>query len=226
MYGEDRLQTPLLRKRDGAYAKDGEFTPVSLGRGVRRDGRPVQEGPEGKRGQRLSACSGSVQWTIFEGYAATKLCGRVSAPTILIPMHAIAWHQQPTPLCAPSAWTTQWDATTISRMRDAFVLWGSNMAEMHPILWTRVARIADLGSRRYASRFLSRRSRKSKHGPRRHSDRLQARTDLAIPEQHSQPHHHPDRACQRKPFVDDSLKIARGVTDIGYGLRPDNPMEV
>src|SRR6478735_100859 len=29
MYGEDRLQTPLLRKRDGVYAKDGEFTPVS-----------------------------------------------------------------------------------------------------------------------------------------------------------------------------------------------------
>ena len=29
MYGEDRLTTPLLRKKDGKYAKDGEFTPVS-----------------------------------------------------------------------------------------------------------------------------------------------------------------------------------------------------
>ena len=29
MYGEDRLTTPLLRKRDGKYAKDGDFTPVS-----------------------------------------------------------------------------------------------------------------------------------------------------------------------------------------------------
>src|SRR3546814_4622278 len=29
MYGADRLTTPLLRKRNGAYAKDGEFEPVS-----------------------------------------------------------------------------------------------------------------------------------------------------------------------------------------------------
>ena len=29
MYGKDRLQTPLLRKKNGQYAKDGDFTPVS-----------------------------------------------------------------------------------------------------------------------------------------------------------------------------------------------------
>jgi nitrate reductase NapA len=29
MYGADRLTTPLLRMKDGKYAKDGEFTPVS-----------------------------------------------------------------------------------------------------------------------------------------------------------------------------------------------------
>ena len=29
MYGQDRLTTPLLRKRDGKYHKEGEFTPVS-----------------------------------------------------------------------------------------------------------------------------------------------------------------------------------------------------
>src|SRR3546814_16441886 len=29
MSGADRLTTPLLRKRNGAYAKDGEFEPVS-----------------------------------------------------------------------------------------------------------------------------------------------------------------------------------------------------
>src|SRR4026207_1414508 len=29
MYGGDRLTTPLLRKKGGVYAKDGEFTPVS-----------------------------------------------------------------------------------------------------------------------------------------------------------------------------------------------------
>ena len=29
MYGNDRLTTPLLRMKDGKYAKDGEFAPVS-----------------------------------------------------------------------------------------------------------------------------------------------------------------------------------------------------
>ena len=29
MYGGDRLTTPLMRKKNGAYAKDGEFTPVA-----------------------------------------------------------------------------------------------------------------------------------------------------------------------------------------------------
>ena len=29
MYGGDRLTQPLLRKKNGVYAKDGEFTPVS-----------------------------------------------------------------------------------------------------------------------------------------------------------------------------------------------------
>ena len=29
MYGKDRLTTPMLRMKDGKYAKDGEFKPVS-----------------------------------------------------------------------------------------------------------------------------------------------------------------------------------------------------
>src|SRR3546814_2391513 len=29
MYGADRLTEPLLRKKNGAYAKDGEFTAVT-----------------------------------------------------------------------------------------------------------------------------------------------------------------------------------------------------
>ena len=32
MYGEDRLTKPLLRMKNGKYDKNGEFTPVSLGR--------------------------------------------------------------------------------------------------------------------------------------------------------------------------------------------------
>ena len=31
MYGADRVQTPLLRMKDGKFHKEGDFTPVSWG---------------------------------------------------------------------------------------------------------------------------------------------------------------------------------------------------
>ena len=39
MYGADRLTTPLLRKKNGVFDKNGEFDAGHLGRGLRRDGR-------------------------------------------------------------------------------------------------------------------------------------------------------------------------------------------
>ena len=39
MYGADRLTTPLMRKRNGVFDKDGEFEPVSWDRSLRRHGR-------------------------------------------------------------------------------------------------------------------------------------------------------------------------------------------
>src|SRR5438093_11445584 len=53
-------------------------------------------------------------------------------------MPATAWRRRRSPSCARSAWTSRWAAMTIFEAADAFVLWGSNMAEMHPILWTRL----------------------------------------------------------------------------------------
>ena len=73
---------------------------------------------------------------------------------------------------------------------DAFVLWGSNMAEMHPILWTRVTdrrpqrphvQIATLSTYEHRTTDLS-----------DVRDHLQARHRPRDPELHRQPHH-PDR---------------------------------
>ena len=57
MYGGDRLTTPLLRKKDGVYDKDGEFDAGQLGRSLRRHGRAGQGGAEGEGPDRASACS-------------------------------------------------------------------------------------------------------------------------------------------------------------------------
>src|ERR1044072_3476775 len=72
MYGADRLTTPLMRKRNGVYDKDGEFEPVSWDEafGVMAD--RLKQVLKAK-GPTAVAMFGSGQWTIFEGYAATKL---------------------------------------------------------------------------------------------------------------------------------------------------------
>ncbi len=72
MYGEDRLKTPLLRKRAGVYDKEGEFEPVSWDEAfdvmAQQAKRVLKE-----KGPTAVGMFGSGQWTIFEGYAATKL---------------------------------------------------------------------------------------------------------------------------------------------------------
>ena len=75
MYGGDRLTTPLLRKKGGVFDKNGELTPVTWdeafdvmaarAKAVLKDKGPTALG-----------MFGSGQWTVFEGYAATKLMRR------------------------------------------------------------------------------------------------------------------------------------------------------
>src|SRR6185503_10066816 len=82
---------------------------------------------------------GSGQWTIFEGYAATKLMRAGLRSNNLDPnarhcMASAAYAFMRTfGMDEPMGCYDDFEAA------DAFVLWGSNMAEMHPILWTRLA---------------------------------------------------------------------------------------
>ena len=72
MYGKDRLTTPLLRKRGGVYAKDGEFEPVSWDEAFTVMAEQAKKVLK-EKGPTAVGMFGSGQWTIFEGYAATKL---------------------------------------------------------------------------------------------------------------------------------------------------------
>ena len=72
MYGEDRLRQPLLRMTDGKYDKQGEFTPVSWDAAFdimeeKFKATLKEKGPSGV------GMFGSGQWTVWEGYAASKL---------------------------------------------------------------------------------------------------------------------------------------------------------
>src|SRR5262245_60623387 len=137
MYGHDRLTRPMLRKTNGQYDKNGEFTPVSWDEAFDVMALKFKDALK-KRGPSGVGMFGSGQWTVWEGYAASKLFKAGFRSNNIDPN---ARH------CMASA--VQGFMRTFGiddpmgcyddiEQADALVVWGSNMAEMHPILWTRV----------------------------------------------------------------------------------------
>src|SRR4029453_16490213 len=81
---------------------------------------------------------GSGQWTVWEGYAASKLMKAGFRSNNIDPnarhcmASAVTGFMRTFGMDEPMGCYDDIEAT------DAFVLWGSNMPEMHPVLWTRV----------------------------------------------------------------------------------------
>src|SRR5690606_7179687 len=105
---------------------------------------------------------------------------------------------------------------------DAFVLWGSNMAEMHPILWTRIAdrrlghphvKVAVLSTFTNRSADLADIPIVFKPG-----------TDLAILNYIA--NHIITTGRVNEDFVGKHTAFFKAAVDIGYGLRDDDPREV
>ena len=104
---------------------------------------------------------------------------------------------------------------------DAFVLWGSNMAEMHPILWTRIAdrrlshphvKVAVLSTFEHRSFDLA-----DIPGV------FVPQTDLIIANYIA--NHIIQSGAVNEEFVSNHVNFRKGAQDIGYGLRPENPLE-
>ena len=137
MYGHDRLTQPMLRKKDGKFDKNGEFTPVSWDEAFTVMAEKFKAALK-KQGPSGVGMFGSGQWTIWEGYAAAKLFKAGFRTNNIDPnarhcmASAVAGFMRTFGIDEPMGCYDDIEAT------DAFVLWGSNMAEMHPILWTRV----------------------------------------------------------------------------------------
>ncbi len=137
MYGEDRLKTPLLRMNDkGEFDKHGQFKPVSWKRAFDEMEKHIrkalkEKGPEGV------AVFASGQYTIMEGYAAQKMMKAGFRSNAFDPnarhcmASAVVGFYQTFGIDEPSGCYDDIELT------DTIVTWGSNMAEMHPILWSR-----------------------------------------------------------------------------------------
>ena len=149
LYGEDRLKYPMLREGDG-------WKRISWDEALDLVAAKYQEALD-ESGPESVAIYGSGQWTVFDGYAASKwFRGGLHSNNV----------EPNARLCMASAVTgfmTQFQSDEPMgcyedfEAGDDFILWGNNMAEMHPVLFSRIlankrenpgVRIIDIATRR------------------------------------------------------------------------------
>lgn len=221
MYGTDRITQPLLRCNDkGEFDKKGKFKPVSWKRAFDEMEKQFKKtynelGPTG------IGVFGSGQYTIQEGYAAVKLIKGGFRSNNIDPN---ARH------CMASAVVAFMETFGIDEpagcyddieLTDTIVTWGANMAEMHPILWSRVSnrklsnpnvKVINLST--YTNRTSDLADIEIIFKPN---------TDLAI--WNFIAREIIKRGAVNQKFVKDNCVFTTGFVNIGYGMRnnPDHP---
>ncbi|MCG7866177.1 MAG: periplasmic nitrate reductase subunit alpha [gamma proteobacterium symbiont of Stewartia floridana] len=220
LYGEDRLTKPLLRKTNGKYDKNGKFEAVSWEEAFQTMAEKWIAARKAK-GPKGVGMFGSGQWTVWEGYAAQKLLKAGFRSNSLEPN---ARH------CMASAVGAFMRAFGIDEPMgcyddlehaDVFVLWGANMAEMHPILWSRLTdtRLTKPGCEVHVlSTFEHRCYELADNGMI-----FEPQTDLAILNYIA--NYIIQNKAYNKEFIDKHVNFTKTPTDIGYGLRATDPRE-
>lgn len=209
LYGEDRLKKALIRE-------DGSEREASMEEALdyvaERFKAIVAE-----HGKESIAVYGSGQWTIQDGYAASKWM-RAGVGNNNVEANAR--------LCMASAVTGF--LTTFGKDEpmgcyddfehgDMFVFWGNNMAEMHPVLFSRISarkkavpqvQLVDIGTRRTRTTEAS-----------DHYLEFKPNTDLAIA--NALAREIIEQNWVNEEFVSKHCLFKKASEDIGYGLRDE-----
>jgi len=231
MYGEDRLTQPLLRMRNGEYDKEGDFTPVSWDKAFDVMAEKFKaalkndlERNKGKKPEEIVSSVGmfgSGQWTVWEGYAASKLYKAGFRSNNIDPnaRHCMA--------SAVGAFIRGFGSDEPMgcyddlEHADAFVLWGSNMSEMHPILWSRLTdtRLTREGCEVHVLSTFEHRC----FDLGDNNMVFTPQTDLAILNYIA--NYIIQNKAYNQDFLDKHVNFTKTPTDIGYGLRPEHPLQ-
>ena len=219
-YGKDRLTRPMLRMKDGKFDKNGEFQPISWKQALDIMEEKCKAALK-TSGPRAIGMFGSGQWTIWEGYAAAKLFKAGFRSNNLDPnarhcmASAVAGFMRTFGIDEPMGCYDDMEHA------DAFVLWGSNMAEMHPILWSRIT------DRRLTAKHVKMHVLSTfTHRSCELADSeliFKPQSDLAILNYIC--NYIIQNGAVNEEFVKRNVNFRKGVTDIGYGLRPNHPLE-
>ena len=220
MYGADRLTQPLLRQNDkGEFDKQGKFAPVTWKRAFdimeeKMKAALKEKGPTG------IGIFSSGQHTVQEGYAAVKFTkaglrsNNIDPNARLCMASAVAGFIQTFGIDEPAGCYDDIEIT------DTVVAWGSNMAEMHPILWSRVTDRKLTNPEKVKIVVLS----TYKHRTCDLADYeiiFKPNTDLAMWNYIAREIMYNNPEAIDREFVDKYCVFAAGHADIGYGMRED-----
>ncbi|MHB1194737.1 MAG: molybdopterin-dependent oxidoreductase [Longimicrobiales bacterium] len=207
IYGSDRITRARVRR-------DGRMVEVSMDEALDLVAAKLRETVDA-HGKDSVAMYGSGQWTIPAGYVATKLfkgalgTNNIETNASLGTASAVSGFGTSFGRDEPMGCYEDIDSA------DVFVIWGANMAEMHPVLFSRMleqrqrgARIVDLATRTTRTAYAAERA-----------FLFTPQTDLAIA--NAICHEIVARGRVNDGFVERHVAFKRGKTGIGYGLTDD-----
>ncbi len=205
LYGKDRLTKPLVKK-------NGSYVETSMKEALDLVASKMQETIK-EHGKDAVSIYGSGQWTIPDGYVASKLfkgcigTNNVEANARLCMSTAVTGFMTSFGIDEPMGCYEDIDHA------DTFVLWGNNMAEMHPVLFSR---LLDQRLRRGVKikDFATRTTRTSMAADK--SILFIPQTDLAVA--NAICYEIINNGWVNTEFVQEHCNFNKGLTEMGYGL--------
>lgn len=206
LYGRDRLKKAMVRK-------EGELVEVPIQEALDLVAAKMKE-TLAAHGKDSVAIYGSGQWTVPDGYVASKFfkggigTNNVEANARLCMSSAVSGFMTTFGIDEPMGCYADIEAG------DTFVLWGNNMSEMHPVLFSRVLEVRKQKKHALIVDLTTRTTRTS-HA----ADRVlifNPQSDLAIANAVCHELFRTGRV--NLDFVNNHVTFKKGKTGIGYGL--------
>lgn len=206
LYAKDRITTAKVRK-------NGEMVEVPLSEALDIVAAKIQETIK-MHGKNSVAIYGSGQWTIPDGYVASKLfkgclgTNNVEANARLCMSSAVTGFMTTFGIDEPMGCYEDMDHANV------FITWGNNMAEMHPVLFSRM--LANRKRRKDVQiiDFATRVTRTSQAADK--SILFRPQTDLAVA--NAICYEIINNGWVNWDFVNKYVSFHKGLTNIGYGL--------
>ena len=209
LYAKDRITHAQVRK-------NGVLIKVPLSEALDRVAHQMKETIK-KHGKDSVSMYGSGQWTIPDGYIASKFMkgaigtNNLEANARLCMASAVTGFMSTFGMDEPMGCYEDIDHA------DVFILWGNNMAEMHPVLFSRIL------DRKYQNRKvkiidLSTRTTRTSYAADK-SILFTPQTDLGLANAICFEILHSEKA--NGEFLNNHVSFKKGKTNIGYGLEDD-----